>query len=201
MSTIFRSSLLVLIAVCLCWAPALAVDAPLVTYPTPGDALQGLVVITGSTDLPNVQSVEVSFNYSSSNPDTWFLIQQSRATVKAGALAVWDTTTIADGFYRLRVKVILKDGYWTDTIVTGLRVRNYTAIETNTPAPMKKTEPAAASPTSIPPTLTPRVTPTPLPPNPVIVRPIQWTFGIVEGAVAALIGLGLLGLYLWAKRR
>ncbi len=201
MRTTIRAILLVLLAACLTWAPALALDGPVVTSPRPGDALQGLVVITGSTDLAGFQSVEVSFNYLSGSPDTWFLIQQSRSPVREGALAVWDTTTIADGTYRLRVQVLLPDGKHSDVIISGLRVRNYTPIETNTPAPVQKTEPAAASPTPIPPTLTPRVTPTLLPPNSLTIRPMQLTFGAVEGAAAVVIGFGLLGLYLWIKRR
>jgi hypothetical protein len=107
----------------------------LVASPLPGDALQGQVVINGTTDLEGFQSYEVSFAYQQDATSTWFPLYNGKEAVKEGALATWDTTTISDGIYRLRVMVFLSDGRAVQTVVSGLRVRNYTAIETATPAP------------------------------------------------------------------
>lgn len=181
--------------------PVSAAEGPQILSPKAGDALQGLVIITGKIDLEGFKSLEIAFNYGSGNPDSWFLIHQSQTAVKEGVLAVWDTTTIADGTYRLRARVTLQDGQVSDVILANLRVRNYTPIETNTPLPARSTVIVDLSPTPIPFTLTPRLTPTPMPVNPITIQPVQLAFGLVEGMAIALIALFLLGLYLWAKRR
>jgi len=189
----------VLLLLGLVWNFGSAADGVLISSPKAGDALQGLVIINGSTDVSGFQSVEVAFNYLGGNPQSWFLIQQSKSAVKEGVLAVWDTTTIADGVYRLRVLVFLADGKTVQAMVENLRVRNYTPIETNTPDNANTGVTPIA--TALRPTITPRHTPSPFPPNPLEVRSGQITVSIIEGIVAALLGLMLLGLYVSAKRR
>ena len=109
-----------------------------VTSPLPGSALQGAVAISGSTDLPGFRSAEVDFSYADGGPGGWFLIAQSQNSVKAGVLGLWDTSKIADGNYSLRVQVNLTDGSKVEKTVLDLRVRNFTVIETSTPAPADK---------------------------------------------------------------
>ncbi len=170
------------------------------TSPAPGSALQGAVAITGSTDLPGFASAEVDFSYSGGGTSEWFLIAQSQSSVKNDSLAVWDTSKIADGDYALRVQVTLTDGSTVQKLVTGLRVRNYTAIETDTPAPLIKTQ-AIISPTATIPivTATPRPTPTGLPGNPASMIPGALEFNMILGVMAVVIVFGLLGLYRWLK--
>lgn len=191
--------LMILILLFLAWQPGLAADGVFITSPKTGDALQGLVIISGSTDVNGFQSVEVAFNYLGGSPQSWFLIQQSKSGVKDGVLAVWDTTTIADGTYRLRVQVLLQDGKILEAMVENLRVRNYTPIETKTPESGRAS--AVPSPTPLPATATPRSTPSPFPANPLEIKPVQISFSVVEGIAAAMLGLLLLGLYVRARRR
>jgi hypothetical protein len=172
-----------------------------VTSPLPGMALQGSEVITGNTAVPDFQSAEVDFSYIESGPANWFLVQQSQSPVKDSVLAVWDTSKIADGNYRLRVQVFLKGGQVIEKIVPNLRVRNYTTIETSTP-----TEPQSAlritpliTITATVPTGTPQPTPTDLPPNPVQVQPSAVWFNVVLGMSFVSVAFILLGLYLWLK--
>jgi hypothetical protein len=173
-----------------------------ITSPVPGAALQGLVTITGTTALPGFASSEVSFAYSREKPAGWFLIQESQTAVTAAAIAAWDTTTLTDGVYDLRVVVTLGDGSQQQALIAGVRVRNYTPIETRTPLPSPTANPNQARFTPTPTralaaTATAlKLTLTPLPPNPAGVAGGDILSSLVKGGLAA-VGLFVLGgLYL-----
>ena len=178
-----------------------------VISPLPGAALQGSVVISGSTDLAGFQTAEVAFSYEDTGPANWFLIQQSQDPVKTGTLAVWDTSKIADGNYRLRVQVTFQDGQVLEKTISGLRVRNYTVIETNTPTltiePQVSVSAVTPAATLTPVVLTgtPIPTPTILPPNPAQVQPGGLLFNIIMGVSFIIALFVLLGAYLWFKGR
>jgi len=81
----------------------------------------------------------------------------------------WDTTQITDGNYDLRVVAEYNDGAAIYELIPNLRIRNYSPVETATPAPVSEGSTADQIPTStIEPT--PANTPTPLPPNPAEVQ-------------------------------
>jgi hypothetical protein len=103
--------------------------------PKAGDAVQGVVAIIGTTQLTGFRSAEVSFTYSSSSVRSWFSIGESQEPVTIGTIVTWDTTSITDGIYDLRLVVTLKDGSHPDVLVQGVRIRNYTPIENRTPLP------------------------------------------------------------------
>ncbi len=176
-----------------------------VASPLPGSALQGSVIISGSTNLPGFQAAEVDFSYEQTGLANWFLIQQSQEPVTAGTLAVWDTSQIADGNYRLRVQVTLLDGRVVEQTITGLRVRNYTLVETSTPtqaitAEGKVTQaPARATLTPVVLTSTPLLSPTAFPDNPAQLQPGGLLFNLVMGVAFILSIFFLLGIYLWFK--
>lgn len=168
----------------------------IVQSPKGGEALQGVVSIIGTTDLEGFRSAEVAFAYQNDATSTWFVIQQISQPVKEGSLASWDTTTIADGIYRLRVQVFLQDGQVQETVVNGLRVRNYTPVETGTPDTG-----AARFETSVP-TSTPlpdfQVTPgsvKPAPTNPVQLTGADIQSSALRGVFAILIALIIAGMY------
>jgi hypothetical protein len=178
-------------------------DQPRLIAPLPGAALQGSITISGFTDIPDFLSAEIAFSYTGSRPESWFLIQQNHAPTQNGALAIWDTTTIADGNYSLRLQVFLKDGKIIETTVSGLRVRNYTAVETSTPTSLSAqtaTHPPV-TPTPIPLTTTPRATPTPLRPNPAQVQPTNLDNSIGLGVGITVLIFILLALYQAANQR
>ena len=178
-------------------------EEPQIAAPVPGAALQGAITILGTTDLPDFQYAEVAFSYSGNQPESWFLIQQSQDPVKDGILAVWDTTTIADGNYRLRLQVYLTNGDLMSKVIAGLRVRNYTPAETNTPAPsdVANTPTIVNTPTPNQPTATPRYTPTIFPPNPAQIQPSNLEGSIAAGIGAAVAIFLILALYQSAHRR
>jgi hypothetical protein len=161
-------------------------DQPRLTTPLPGAALQGTIAILGTTDIPGFESADLFFSYTQSQPENWYLLAQFKTPVNNGQLALWDTTTITDGSYLLKLRVNLQGGKNVEILVNGLRVRNYTIIETNTPAPSQATRPAD-TPTPTP-VFTPTVGPTPtaFPPNPAQLAPVdlQVGMGIAVGVVA-----------------
>ncbi|MFZ5810221.1 MAG: hypothetical protein ACOY16_13135 [Chloroflexota bacterium] len=136
-----------------------------ISDPKPGQALQGSVRILGSTNIRNFAHSEISFAYQENPTDTWFLLAESNQGVVNDVLAVWDTTQITDNTYMLRLTVTTKDGQKNVFIVDGLRIRNYSAIETNTPLPPAANATAVQTSELPTPTL-PKNTPTPLPTNP-----------------------------------
>jgi PTH1 family peptidyl-tRNA hydrolase len=148
---------------------ALQATPPVVTLsaPLPGQVLQGKVPITGNTAIEGFQSIELTFAYANNPTGTWFLILYSSLPVADGLLAQWDTTTITDGDYTLRLVVRLADGSQQTLTLPGLRVRNYTPIETDTPPPpVPSATPAPGQAPIQPPTATLPATATALPPTP-----------------------------------
>ena len=71
--------------------------------------------------------------------ETWFWSYQGIQPVKGTMLELWDTCTMTAGDYKLRLQVNYSDGSQRSVIVENLRVRNYTPVETNTPAPPTST--------------------------------------------------------------
>ncbi len=137
-----------------------------ITSPKAGDPLVGLVSIQGTASNPNMQRYTLEWDSQDTPTDTWLLIAGPIAQqVKDGVLGQWNTTTIPDGRYQIRLRVILRDGTVLSDIVQNLRVTNKqpTALPTlqpsATPIPPTKPPTAGPSPTPLiqqPPTSTPR---------------------------------------------
>ncbi len=182
------------------WFPAspAAAQAPgfsEITQPTSGGVVTGLATLIGTASLPAFDHYDLAFAYSQNPTDTWFPIGDAyRTAVNDGRLAVWDTTGITDGSYDLRLRVWPTSGDPLTTVVRGVRVRNYSAIETGTPAPTALTPP---TPTTAPPT------PTSLP-TPILIAETtgaaQVGQAVSVGAVAGLAALGLLAGYSISRR-
>lgn len=189
-----------------------------ITAPTGGQALQGQVEVTGNSAVANFQSASLSFSYHDDPTGTWFLILESDAPVAYGTLGMWDTTTISDGDYDLRLSVALADDSLVNASVAGLRVRNYTAIETDTPTPPAPTATTLATtpveanvtveiPSATPsPTITATATQTPvlptitpLPTNPAELSESAILSTLGKGGLAALGVFALLGIYLGGR--
>jgi hypothetical protein len=166
--------------------------------PQPGEALQGVVPVRGNAVVEGFIRYELAFSFADDPSETWFAIRESREPVEDGLLAEWDTNTLSDGEYRLRLIVEIENEEPVIIIVDQLRIRNFSPIETNTPAPTAPPdpgEPATATPTTPPPT------PTELPGNPAEIRPGQIRSAFVNGAVATAIALGLIGGYSFLRGR
>ena len=170
--------------------------SPVINAPGAGQVLQGQISITGTTDVPNFASAELDFAYASDTTGSWFLIQTFAQPVANSALATWDTASISDGDYILRLRVTLQDGTFQDATVK-VRVQNETPLSTLTPTftpvpsftPVFTPQPATPTIVAASPTLTaPPVfsTPTALPPNPVEVQTGDIYAGVQRGALVIL---------------
>jgi len=176
-----------------------------ISSPKPGDILRGQANIVGTTSDPNFLSARLDFSYTSAPTETWFPLQTLSQPVYDSPLYTWDTTTITDGNYTLRLRVYLNDGTFQEATVP-ITVQNDTQptpTSMPTATPKEETVPVptsfllAPSPT---PTDLPRATPTPLPANPVSLdRPAVFSsFG--RGALVILGMFALAGLILRIRR-
>lgn len=173
--------------------PPLAITSPLA-----GDALRGEITITGTTDIENFLSAQLDFAYASNPAGNWFTLQAFSQPVLDGALVAWNTTTISDGDYILRLRVMLNDGSFQEVTVP-VKIQNDvpfptpTSVVTSTPDSVTIQIPTpfllAASPT---PTEVPRPTPTPLPHNPVALEQSQILLSLGRGALV------IVGLFIFA---
>lgn len=187
-------------------APGTAPQSAAILSPLPGQALQGVVPIVVDTPVEGFEALELAFAYANDPTDTWFPIFQGSQPVTGEALTQWDTGQISDGVYTLRLTVRLVDGSQQTAQAAGLRVRNYTAIESDTPTPVTPSPTLLPQDTPIPsatptPTGTPRPpTSTSLPPNPAILSRAQVLSSVLQGGLAVVGGFALAGLYGMLRR-
>jgi hypothetical protein len=181
-------------------APSIAI-----TSPAPDELLRGEVTITGKIDVPSFLSAQMEFAYASNPTNTWFTLQAFSQPMTESTLAVWDTTSITDGDYVLRLHVNFEDGT-SQEVTVPIKIGN-DVLPTATPEPTSTPEPAtiliptpfllAASPT---PTDLPRPTPTPLLPNPVSLGQTQIYASLGRGALVILGLFALAGLIVRVRR-
>ncbi len=169
-----------------------------ITSPAAGDAVQGVVAVIGNTDIDGFRSFELSFALAGQEAQTWFVIARGNRPVDNDVLGEWDTTTLTDGTYSLRLIVERADAEPEIVLVESIRIRNYTPVETNTPAPTATIDPGEP-PT---PTVTPLPpTPTALASNPAELSPDAIDSFAKFGAIGAVALLGILGLYTASRNR
>jgi hypothetical protein len=184
-----------------------AQDSPpiAITSPAPDEVLRGQVTITGRVDIVSFDSVVLEFAYASNPTDTWFTIQTFSQPIPDSTLAVWDTASITDGDYVLRLRVNFEDGTSQEATVP-IKIGNDagptpTAETISTPQESEVLVPTpfllAASPT---PTEVPRPTPTALPPNPASLEGNEIYTSLGRGALVILGLFALAGLIIRVRR-
>jgi len=193
-------SLLVLILVAAQASPPVAI-----TSPAPDEVLRGQVSIMGKVEAPSFVSAQLDFAYASDPTNTWFTIQTFSQSPVDSTLATWDTTSITDGDYVLRLRVNLGDGT-AQEVTVPIKIGN-DALPTPTVQPTATPQPdvvliptpflLAASPT---PTEVPRPTPTALPTNPVALGQNQIYASLGRGALVILGLFALAGLIVRVRR-
>lgn len=160
--------------------------------PVPGEVLQGLIAVEGDVLGDELLNYELAFALQEDTTQTWFVLGRGDSPVTADLLAEWDTTSLTDGEYILRLTANYQDGEQLEHIVEELRVRNYSPIETSTPSPAATPEPGrapSATPTLPPPSVTPYAA------NPASSQVEEVTRALWCGALAAPVALCLLWLY------
>lgn len=174
-----------------------------ITTPAPGAVLRGPVNISGSNQVPGATFLyaEVAFSYTHDPTGTWFLIATNDQAVEAGILATWDTTSITDGDYALRLRVFLQDGTTQDVTVADLHVRNDSFAPTATPPVAAEDLPTLAPPlptSTVVPVSVPSAfsQPTPVPGNPAALTDISVLSTFRHGAIFAVIAFALIGIFI-----
>ena len=171
--------------------------------PLPGEAVQGLAIIRGTFSSEEFISYTLEFAFSSQSGSNWFLIASGTDLPTENILAEWDTSTITDGIYALRLTVHLPEGNSVVVMVDGVRVRNYSTIETNTPEPTSAF--TVAAPTrqiENQPAPTDQIfsTPTPYAQNRASFSPADLDQALVRGSIIGLAGFLLITLIFITKR-
>ena len=184
-----------------------AQDAPpiAITSPLAGDILRGQVTITGKVDVPSFLSAHLDFAYASNPTDTWFTIQTFSQPLTDSMLATWDTASITDGDYVLRLRVNFEDGTFQDVTVPIKIGNDFVPTPTSEPTSTPEADSIliptpfllAASPT---PTDVPRPTPTALPSNPVSLGQNQIYTSLGRGALVILGLFALAGIIIRVRR-
>lgn len=176
-----------------------------ITSPGPDEPLRGEINIIGSTDVPNFVSAQLDFAYASDETGTWFPLQALSQPVFDSPLYTWDTTSITDGEYILRLRVFTSDGGVQEATVP-ITLQNDT-VPTPTLAPTSTAEALAnqlptpfllaASPT---PTEVPRPTPTPMPTNGAALDQNRIYISLGRGALVILGLFAFAGIILRLRR-
>ena len=159
--------------------------------PVDGEGVKGRIIIAGYIKATNAVRYDLDFAYTGQESAGWQPITTADKPAEDGSLGVWDTTAISDGNYTLRLRVYLSDGQTSDHLVSGVRVRNYSVMETTAPSALTGVITSQPSATLV--SLLPAGTPSKaLPPNPAAITNQKLQINLV---VSILIGL-VLALFL-----
>jgi len=172
-----------------------------VLSPTDGQVVAGTVEVKGSVPDDDFDYAEVSFAFSDETVSNWFLISRLDQTVHDETLALWDTTTITDGIYKLKVTVHRKNGTTSEIMVEDIRVGNYTHydVPTATAAAVSVVETPSGNET-VEPTVVMKPLPTDLPRNPASIGEDDFKLSLISGVTLAVLVLVVLGIYVLFRR-
>jgi hypothetical protein len=120
-------------------------DIAQITAPAAGQALAGLVTISGSANHPEFARYELAYGPDPNPNDAWQPFAEGNQPVENGTLGTWNTSVIADGQYALRLRVIRKDSNYSEGFARGLQVSNSGPVGTPTSIPPAPTFPAEAA--------------------------------------------------------
>jgi hypothetical protein len=149
-----------LIAALQVWAAPLAQEPkPVIAQPEQDAVVRGVVQIVGSAVHPQFQRYELYYAPSPVPSDqAWIFIGDAHFQQQPlGLLGTWDSRSVPDGTYALRVRVVKQDGNYNDGDPRRVLVANTRLVATATPeateAPAQAVEPTAL-PTELPATAT-----------------------------------------------
>lgn len=146
--------LLVFVLLFLVWGRAVA-QGPGINFPPETEVLRGVTEIRGTTTHPDFWKYELAA--APTGTQNWFNIAVSETPVANGVLGLWDTRSVSDGTYSIRLRLVKRDGNYDEYFVVRTQVANTGPVDT--PAPQE--------------TSTPTITPTPRPATatPVVLTP------------------------------
>ncbi|HPV08193.1 MAG TPA: hypothetical protein PLD57_14055, partial [Aggregatilineales bacterium] len=192
--------------------PPAPTSRAVIDSPAEGDVVAGLVTVTGTVVDPAFESYDLEYAPDPTLASVPWTPVQGTVTqqVSGGVLGAWDTTTLPDGRYVLRLRMNRRDDmpieYEVRVVVANATPTPTSPPPTRTPTAVPGTPTPGPSPTPLieqPPTRTPRPaaalgpTPTPGPAIPADspLRPDRLIAAARTGALIAVGTFGLLGLY------
>jgi hypothetical protein len=109
---------------------------PVIVQPAPDAAVRDVVQIIGTAVHPEFQRYELYFAPSPVPSDqSWTFIGDAHNNQQPlGLLGTWDSRSVPDGAYALRVRVVKQDGNYIDSDIRRVIVANTRPAETPTPA-------------------------------------------------------------------
>lgn len=175
-------------------------------FPETGALLRGVVDIKGTAQ----SEWDLSFSYRDNPTDTWFLLAQSKEPVSSGMLASWDSTSVSDGIFVLRLRLLTLNGF--QNFAVTVRVGNQLPDETETSTPTPVTFLALTETTTPTQFNLPEVETTPtllvlpnrlpaLPANPAVLNPQDIFFNLGKGVLGVLVVFGFAGFVLFLRRK
>lgn len=168
--------------------------------PAEGQVIQGSFEVIGTVPEEDFASAELAYAYDKDDETNWFVIASISQPATISLLARWDTTTISDGDYKLRLTVNHTDGSSSDYVVGGLKVRNYTPFQSTTTVQItaKIPQPGITA-TELPDSATP------YPENQAALSVIAVERDMVSGVLIGFVCLVGLGIYIlfrgWLRGR
>ena len=195
--------LLVLSLMNVWFSPFPQLDLVRIQSPVDGEYLQGSVQIIGTVTGTGLQSAEISFRYQDSQSQSWFVISQISSPIVDDMIATWDTSTIADGMYQIRVLAVFENGRELEEIINNLSVRNYTPfdlIKTENPEAIS-TENLQNQIATVEVTQTLRPSPTVMPPNEMIITQSQFSTTAIQGGILGVLFLLVIALFIIIRNR
>ncbi|PKO07729.1 MAG: hypothetical protein CVU41_00730 [Chloroflexi bacterium HGW-Chloroflexi-3] len=185
------------------FSPLPQLDLVRIQSPVDGDYLQGSVPIIGTVTGTGLQTIEISFRYQDSQSQSWFVISQTTSPVVEDIITTWDTSTIADGVYQIRVLAVFENGREQEKIINQLNVRNYTPFD-----PIKTENPEVLSTDNlqnqiviIETTPTLKSSPTPMPPNEMVITQTQFITTAIQGGILGVLFLFVIALFIIIRGR
>jgi hypothetical protein len=131
---------------------------PVIAQPEQDAAVRGVVQLVGSAAHPQFQRYELYYApWPVPSDQAWIFIGDAHFQQQPlGLLGTWDSRSVPDGAYGLRVRVVKQDGNYNDSDARRVLVANTRSVPTDTPAATEAaptTEPTAL-PTALPATAT-----------------------------------------------
>lgn len=121
-------------------APAAQEPRPIIAQPAQNAAVRGEVQIVGSATHPQFQRYELYFAPWPPSDQSWVFIGDAHFNpVQLGLLGTWDSRSVTDGTYGLRVRVVKQDGNYIDSEPRTVEVANFRQVASPTPEVVEAT--------------------------------------------------------------
>ncbi len=111
-------------------------------FPQAGSVVNGTVAVSGAASLGGADFQRYALEFSTAGLDSWVIIAVGRQPVNGGVLGVWNTNSLPDGNYSLRVRAIDRAAQYCEGFVSPIQVQKNSA-----PPPPPPTQPPAVQPT------------------------------------------------------